>query len=144
MMQLDTISFGHVYLIMADFHLGESEAFGIYKIGMTAGCPKERVKQLQTGNDKSLKLVKSYFVYSPKSLERDLHKVFKDNRIQGEWFRLGFLELKMFGRFCREVESSQLNFRLMEIKLEQIQAKLANIGGSSAHNIVGATHEMAP
>ncbi len=57
-----------------------------YKIGITKDLHR-RIKQFETGNPSNIKLV--YFVETKhyKSFEKHLHKVFKSNRIKGEWFQ---------------------------------------------------------
>jgi hypothetical protein len=43
-----------------------------------------RLKSFQTGNYQDLSIIK--IIYGTHSLESDIHKLFKDIRIKGEWF----------------------------------------------------------
>lgn len=58
----------------------------IYKIGVTKSSPARRLAQLQTGNDRKLEIVKTYYRNDYKELERRLHRQFKHCRGNGEWF----------------------------------------------------------
>lgn len=66
-----------------------------YKIGFSKN-PKRRIKQLQTGTDVKLEL--KYFIEIEVApvyiIEYIIHKVVKESRIQGEWFKQDFLKLK--------------------------------------------------
>uniref|UniRef100_A0A6H1ZYZ5 Bacteriophage T5 Orf172 DNA-binding domain-containing protein n=1 Tax=viral metagenome TaxID=1070528 RepID=A0A6H1ZYZ5_9ZZZZ len=57
---------------------------GPVKIGISKE-PEERIKVLQTGNPKKLRLI---WTINPKSknVENTLHRVFLDERLEGEWF----------------------------------------------------------
>ena len=56
------------------------------KIGYTKGKPENRLKQLNTGNDKKLFLLG--YIQGNKDKEKELHTKFNKNRIRsnGEWF----------------------------------------------------------
>lgn len=56
------------------------------KIGYTAGEPSKRLKSLQTGHPKSLKLLKS--VPGDSETERECHHALAQYRVSGEWFQL--------------------------------------------------------
>lgn len=81
-----------------DYKLIEEFGYFVYfindeeytKIGI-AGSISSRIKQLQTGNPRKLKVLflidgetqnKSYWI------ERKLHKSFSEKRVNGEWFRI--------------------------------------------------------
>lgn len=63
----------------------EMEGEGWIKIGFTAGDPKRRMAQLQTGQPQKLRLLGT--IAGEKDAERGLHKELKNYRINGEWFR---------------------------------------------------------
>jgi len=62
----------------------QEENRGSIKIGISKE-PEERLKALQTGNSKKLRLL---WMVNPKnrSVERNLHKIFNDDRLEREWF----------------------------------------------------------
>jgi len=55
------------------------------KIGISSD-PESRLKTLQTGSPKDLKLSFSFPVPDDKELEGYLHERFEDRRLNGEWF----------------------------------------------------------
>jgi T5orf172 domain. len=55
------------------------------KIGYTRTYPIIRLKELQTGNPKPLKLLAT--MEGGLSLEKELHNTFRPYKAQGEWFR---------------------------------------------------------
>ena len=75
---------GYVYLIGYD---GEP---GVYKIGSTRSSDiGKRMRALQTSSPKKLVLAESFKTGKPFRLEHMLHRVFSENRLEGEWFELG-------------------------------------------------------
>lgn len=68
---------GKIYFIQA----GDN---GAIKIGYTDNIEK-RLRQLQTGNPYKLKLLK--IINGTYELEKSIHKMFVNDRLEGEWFR---------------------------------------------------------
>lgn len=68
----------YVYFIQ----IGDS---GDIKIGYTNNI-KKRLKELQTGSPKKLKLLG--YIDGGRTKEQELHSQFKQYRVNGEWFRL--------------------------------------------------------
>ena len=68
-------------------YLIENVTTGTIKIGISKN-PTERLKQLQTGNANKLQLIKVYDVEEDHHWEKRLHKMFWQNRLKGEWFKL--------------------------------------------------------
>lgn len=70
---------GWVYFIRS----GET---GLVKIGWTAGDAEKRLKDLQTGNGESLRLL----MQTPGTQrdEKALHRRYAEYHVRGEWFRL--------------------------------------------------------
>jgi hypothetical protein len=60
----------------------------LYKIGKSIN-PKQRERTLQSEKP-SINMVKVW----NRDIERDLHKLYKDYRIRGEWFRLNKIQVK--------------------------------------------------
>lgn len=58
----------------------------LVKIGWTSGCPKRRVRSLQTGSPIKIRLLGAIPADDP-ALEKELHKRFEALRVKGEWFR---------------------------------------------------------
>lgn len=55
------------------------------KIGYTGKDPFQRVRELQTGNPNALQLVG--WIEEGRGFESWLHGIFRDDRMQGEWFK---------------------------------------------------------
>lgn len=55
------------------------------KIGVTNNVEK-RLKELQTGNPKKLKVIKIIYCENPYYVEKMYHELFKSKRKEGEWF----------------------------------------------------------
>lgn len=81
----DRIEDGFVYFII-------NEEYKICKIGYSVS-PANRLKHLQTSSPYLLKIQKT--VVGDIQMERLFHKIYKDYRLEGEWFRLEG-ELKTF------------------------------------------------
>lgn len=76
--------FGFVYFIQS--------GAGPIKIGFTVGDPIDRMKTLQTGSPKTLRLLAA--IKATPQMERFLHKALRRHRLRGEWFRaVGVLPL---------------------------------------------------
>jgi hypothetical protein len=69
---------------------------GHYKIGVTLDTSiNRRIKQLQIGNPYIINLLgKTGTIPNAYTLEKQLHKKFKDNKVRGEWFTLNDSELE--------------------------------------------------
>jgi hypothetical protein len=78
---------GQVYLLKA-------EQRNIYKIGMSDGNIKNRIQSLQTGCPYQIKLVLAVVVENPVNSERYFHYHFRAFKMQGEWYNLGFEQVK--------------------------------------------------
>lgn len=70
---------GFVYFIA----IGEPHATHI-KIGFTRKNPHARLRDLQTGCPLKMRLMG--FVLGTAVMERELHDVLRDDRLEGEWF----------------------------------------------------------
>lgn len=62
------------------------KAGGAYKIGVTQDIP-QRIRALQTGNPHPIVLV-CFMITIVGAVEKELHKHFNPDRMQGEWFAL--------------------------------------------------------
>lgn len=89
---------GTVYL------LTENGDCDVYKIGVTRGTIKNRLKKLQTGNANPLVCVKSFYSSRPYKLEKMLHGYFNNERMEGEWFLLDKNQVSQFTPLCEKYE----------------------------------------
>lgn len=81
--------------LMACVYLVQWEDTDLYKIGRTTNM-EGRLTSLNTSMPTGrLVLYKKYAVGNPKHVERHLHKMFEDNRVNGEWFRLDKCDLEL-------------------------------------------------
>lgn len=70
----------------------EATGLGLYKIGMS-GNVELRFAQLRTMSPVALSLAGIIETQEPRSLEAELHRLFADKRMHGEWFALDTVEL---------------------------------------------------
>jgi hypothetical protein len=91
---------GSVYL------LGDSEREGVYKIGVTRGDIKKRIKKLQTGNSGEIYLVSHYETEHPFLMEKMLHTKYIGDRVLNEWFSLDFDKMNEFKKTCEEIQEN--------------------------------------
>jgi len=76
-----------------------------YKIGLSKH-PHKRIKQLQTGNSKTIKLVEMFESKYPTTLEKSFHNIYKMNRLIGEWFELPKEFESTFLEECNRLENT--------------------------------------
>jgi len=65
---------------------------GLTKIGFSKN-PWRRYKQLCTGSPNNMALVFTLYCENAPAVERELHEIFKDRRVNGEWFRVSVDEV---------------------------------------------------
>lgn len=65
----------------------QEEVSKAFKIGISKN-PEARLKQLQTGNSSKLSLIYTTKAESRFQDELELHKLFEEYKLQGEWFQL--------------------------------------------------------
>lgn len=83
----------------------------VYKIGITGQNKDKRLKQLQTGTDKKLEVVKEFSSNYPFKVEGNLHRYFSDKKINREWFKLDKTDIDNFLSLCEKYEAG---FKLLE------------------------------
>lgn len=76
-----------------------------YKIGI-AKNPKQRLKQLQTGNSDRLQLVETFQTENASKIESALHYAFAHARNEGEWFDLSMEIESQFIERCKQIDKS--------------------------------------
>ena len=78
---------GYVYFINAGPQL--------FKIGMTNQNPYKRLSTIQTGCPYPVEMYKYIETKTPRQVEEKLHQMFKDQRLQGEWFSITTEDVEM-------------------------------------------------
>lgn len=87
-----------VYLISAE--IGDKK---LYKIGYTKRTIEERIKEFKTGNASDFNIVDSFQSKWSTKIEARIHMMFKNKRVNGEWFDLSTSDIKEFGRLCEVI-----------------------------------------
>jgi hypothetical protein len=84
----------YIYLI-------QKNTESIYKIGISDN-PLKRVKQLQTGNNARLHLIKVFPVANARAIEKRLHRLLMFHRCSpnGEWFKLTPEHVELVTEIC--------------------------------------------
>lgn len=72
---------------MPSIYVFRMEGTDLYKIGVTSTSVLDRLSACQTGNPLKLS-IEVVLPVSSRDDERDLHEMFSEHRLQGEWFRL--------------------------------------------------------
>lgn len=75
----------------------------VYKIGHTKNS-KNRISNLQTGNDGTLNILYEFHSKYGSKLEKRLHKFYSHNNIKNEWFKLNSSEIENFNKICENIE----------------------------------------
>lgn len=88
----------YVYLI-------QSLEDSFYKIGVSKH-PEKRLKQLQTGNSSTLKLIDVYPSEIANKIEKVIQRKYSHNQKVGEWFNLSIKEENSFKKECEKIEES--------------------------------------
>ena len=78
---------GWVYFIKADN--------GLCKIGMSKH-PKERIRKLGIVLPYTLHAILLLKTTNPRQLEREIHELFEEKRVRGEWFKLDKQDIEYF------------------------------------------------
>ena len=76
-----------------------------YKIGISNN-PEKRLKALQTGNDKSLKILSKVLCKNYNNVETALHNKYNFLRISGEWFELSDKDVLNFEQECKKIDEN--------------------------------------
>ena len=92
---------GNIYLLC---ELGSNPER--YKIGITKGDPKKRIKQLQTGCSNEIILLKTFNSKYYTKIESSLHREYKLYASSGgkEWFQLPTELVYQFEDRCNQLE----------------------------------------
>lgn len=99
---------GYVYLL-SEWSKNDQH----YKIGVTKGSVEARIKNLQTGNSNEIVLVQKYQTPNFNKVERWLHRVFRECRLEGEWFDLTDEQVRSFLTEAKKADNT-INLLLNE------------------------------
>lgn len=81
-----------------------------YKIGISNN-PEKRIKSLQTGNEKLLKIIHKVYCENYNEVETALHNQYKFLKINGEWFELSKNDVEKFPESCKKIDE---NFKIIK------------------------------
>jgi hypothetical protein len=118
---------GYIYVITDDTAYDDGLAC---KIGRTQTDIKRRIKQLQTGHPRYLRLITAFRTKLPDVAENRLHTLFAKRRIHGEWFSLRPAELEELCfiaedqncRYWDEIQKKERATKRVEQRAEEMQA----------------------
>lgn len=83
-------------------HLYVIKSGDLYKIGISDNPPK-RIYGVKSPNGQKKELLFHYPLRDTRWVESELHGIFYEKRIEGEWFRLTEKELQRIDKFCQHV-----------------------------------------
>ena len=103
---------------------GEYVKIGIVKDNKT---PEQRVKELQTGNPRQVRTIKTYTSPMVESLETRLHHNFAKYWVRGEWFLMDddFVEKELHDTITKFIEEQENSFDHFN-KRQDLSLKLSN------------------
>ena len=81
-----------------------------YKIGISSN-PEKRLKALQTGNDRVLKIIHKILCENYNDVETAFHNQYGFLRVNGEWFELSEEDVIKFPESCRKMDE---NFKIIK------------------------------
>lgn len=91
----------NVYLICS-----EIEGNSLYKIGYTKREISKRIKEFKTGNASEFYIVDSFKSKWGTKIESQLHKIFLDKKVSGEWFQLSQDDIFKFKKCCETIHNN--------------------------------------
>jgi len=90
-----------IYLISAEIG-GEK----LHKIGYTKRTIEQRIKEFKTGNASEFYIVDSFESKWGTIVEAQLHKIFRDKKVNGEWFDLDDDDIMKFKKMCKQIDNN--------------------------------------
>jgi hypothetical protein len=93
---------GYVYLLLEVDEKGTEK----YKIGESKNDPELRLRNLKTGNPNDLSVLKKYYSYNYKKIERWLHKKYASQKTlsKKEFFFLEDDQVISFMEDCKKID----------------------------------------
>ena len=127
-MSAPTLVEGSLY-IDRDFDV-RTETWGPYvKIGIVKDnkTPEERVKELQTGNPRKVRTIKTYLSPMVENLETRLHHNFAEYWVRGEWFLMdeNFVNNELHNTITKFIDEQEDSIEFFK-KREELKEMLSN------------------
>jgi hypothetical protein len=91
----------HIYLVCSEI-AGQK----LHKIGYTRRTIEQRIKEFKTGNASEIYLVDSFQSEWGTKIESQLHKIYKQKKIVGEWFELSDEDITSFQFNCQRIHNN--------------------------------------
>ena len=91
----------NIYLVCSEIN-GEK----LHKIGYTRRPIEKRIKEFKTGNASDIYLVDSFQSEWGTKIESQLHRIFKQKKLSGEWFELEQKDIKLFREHCQKIHDN--------------------------------------
>jgi hypothetical protein len=95
-----------IYTTMYKVYLIKNVDEEQYKIGYTRREVQQRLKEFKTGNCNELKIVSVYESEWGTKIEANLHRRYRRNKINGEWFELTKKEEEEFLENCKNLHET--------------------------------------
>lgn len=90
---------GWVYVLDTGLHLIPDSEARIYKIGRTVNLT-QRIKQLRIAFPHKLTVAYAFFSQNQFTAEAELHELFAEKRMNGEWFTLDYADLSLISDYA--------------------------------------------
>lgn len=93
---------------MFNIYLISSEINGhkLHKIGYTRRTVETRVKEFKTGNASEFEIVDRFHSKWGTKIESQLHKIYSQKKLSGEWFRLDEEDVESFKEHCQRIHQN--------------------------------------
>lgn len=91
----------NIYLVCSEIN-GQK----LHKIGYTRRTPEKRIKEFKTGNASEIYLIDSFHSKWGTKIEAMLHKIYKEKKIEGEWFNLSQEDITLFKEHCQTIHQN--------------------------------------
>jgi hypothetical protein len=89
----------------------QAKGTDLFKIGITESTPDKRIKEIQTGCPYKIETRVAFEVSTARDEEKYWHTKFKENRLNGEWFRLEKAQLREIqAHYKKPVVTDAINY----------------------------------
>ena len=90
-----------VYLISSEINNQK-----LYKIGYTRRTPEKRISEFKTGNASDFEIVEVFQSKWGTKIEAMIHKIYKQQKVWGEWFQLDQSDINIFYENCQKIHDN--------------------------------------